>query len=237
MRIIATPAGIQPLVSPDFQADVANHERRSWLKRLGAMLGLGLLAGPAMAGTQGTRGVQRTTGQDAFLGEIMLFAGNFVVSNYAQCNGQILSIAQNTALFSILGTTYGGNGTTTFALPNLNGRLPIGMGQLPGGSNYALGQMSGSESVTLLANQMPTHTHALNVAAAGTSATPVGNVPAAATLASNEEGVNAYASAATATAAGTAIGMAGGSQPVGILNPYLALNFQICIQGVFPSRA
>lgn len=238
MRIIATPAGIQPLVSPDFQADAANHERRSWLKRLGAMLGLGLLAGPAMAGTQGTRGVQRTNGQDPYIGEIMLFAGNFAPNGYLTCNGQLLQISQYSALYSILGTMYGGNGSTNFALPNLNGRAPIGIGQLAGGSTYTQGQAAGSESVTLTTNQLPAHNHPLNVStAAGTMATPAGNVPAVATLASNEEGVNAYAAAGSLTAAATAaIGMAGGNQSVSVLSPYLALNYVIAVNGIYPSR-
>src|SRR5437879_11862971 len=95
------------------------------------------------------------------LGSIIMFAGNFAPRGWALCNGQILPIAQNTALFSILGTTYGGNGQTTFALPDLRGRVPVGSGQGPGLSNYDLGQQGGSESETLTVNQMPEHTHAI----------------------------------------------------------------------------
>src|SRR3954466_12786852 len=96
---------------------------------------------------------------DAMIGTIALFAGNFAPRGWQLCNGQILSIAQNTALFSILGTTYGGNGQTTFALPDLLGRVPIHSGQGPGLSNYVIGEMSGSETVTRLSTQMPAHNH------------------------------------------------------------------------------
>src|SRR6478672_10112699 len=96
---------------------------------------------------------------EPFLAEIIMFAGNFAPRGWAFCQGQILSIAQNTALFSLLGTTYGGNGQTTFALPDLRGRVPVGTGQGPGLSNYDLGQVSGSESVTLTVSQMPAHNH------------------------------------------------------------------------------
>src|SRR5215472_14207563 len=97
-----------------------------------------------------------------FLGEIFMFAGNFAPRGYALCNGQLMSIQQNTALFSILGTTYGGNGTTTFALPDLRGRSPIGTGQGPGLTDIVLGEMAGTENVTLTTNNMPSHTHSLN---------------------------------------------------------------------------
>src|SRR5689334_24076195 len=97
---------------------------------------------------------------EPFLAEIVLFAGNFAPRGWAFCWGQILSIAQNTALFSLLGTTYGGNGQTTFALPNLASRFPIGAGQGPGLSNYTLGQLAGTESTTLTINNMPAHNHA-----------------------------------------------------------------------------
>src|ERR1043165_3057908 len=99
---------------------------------------------------------------EPFIGQIIMFGGNFQIRGYALCNGQILSIAQNTALFSILGTTYGGNGQTTFALPDLRGRVPMHPGQGPGLSSRTLGEQSGSETVTLLTTQIPGHTHTLN---------------------------------------------------------------------------
>src|SRR5437899_12703586 len=108
-----------------------------------------------------------------FIGEIVMFAGNFAPRGWAFCNGQILSIAQNTALFSILGTTYGGNGQTTFALPDLRGRVPMHPGQGPGLTNHTLGEVAGSETTTLLSSNMPQHTHALNCnSAAGTQPSP-----------------------------------------------------------------
>src|SRR4051812_31123411 len=96
---------------------------------------------------------------EPFIGQIILFAGNFAIRSYAMCNGQLLPIAQNTALFSLLGTTYGGNGQTTFALPDLRSRAPIHFGQSPGTSQYVLGQASGTESVSMLQSQMPQHNH------------------------------------------------------------------------------
>lgn len=237
MRLFATSEGLVSGAAP-FTPAPADQERRGWLKKLGAALGLGLLGGAAQAAPRGSRS---TAGMDPFIGEIMLFAGNFEVRNYAFCNGQLLSIAQNTALFSILGTTYGGNGTTTFALPDLRGRFPMQFGQGPGLSNYNLGQVGGAESTTLTAAQMPAHTHAQNVsAAAGTLATPAGTFPAAhaAQLASTEENVNVkgYGATANAVAAATALGTTGGNQPHSNMNPYLALNFQIALFGIFPSR-
>src|SRR5687767_7253998 len=122
---------------------------------------------------------------EPFIGQIIMFAGNFQIRGYAFCSGQILSIAQNTALFSILGTTYGGNGQTTFALPDLRGRVPIHPGQGPGLSNYTLGQLSGTENTTLTQNNLPPHSHQLNVTAnaKGNISVPtnnfigIGNVP------------------------------------------------------------
>lgn len=159
----------------------------------------------------------------------------------------------------MLGTTYGGDGRTTFALPNLQGRVPVDQGQLPGGSNYAMGQASGTEAVTLLTTQMPVHTHAalippgsigVQVAAAAVAATsldPVGNIPAQAQEPGREPTlVDAYASppAATGNLGGVSVTgsgqvtvqTAGGSQPFGILQPYLVVNFVIALEGIFPSR-
>lgn len=192
-----------------------------------------------------------------YLALIILFGGNFEIRGWAFCWGQIISIAQNTALFSLLGTTYGGNGTTTFSLPDLRGRMPIGWGQGPGLSNYAIGQSGGTESVTLLLNNMPSHTHPIATntlsvtpsasTAAGTSLTPDSTlVPATLpTVGSGPTGVPVKGYAAqdkTATLAPSIIGgnitvgPAGGSQPAPIMNPYLALSYLIALEGVFPSR-
>jgi len=175
------------------------------------------------------------------IGEIRMFAGTFPPRDWAFCSGQLLSIAQNTALFSILGTTYGGNGQTTFALPDLRSRTAIGVGQGPGLSNISLGEQSGTETVTLLTTQMPAHTHATSGTlamgaknGAGDSISPTGNYPAVVA------GTNFYSTTQDAQMAplngSLTIGVAGNSQPVPIRNPYLGMNYIICLFGIFPSR-
>ncbi len=180
---------------------------------------------------------------EPFIGEIKIFGFNFAPRGYATCQGQIMSIAQNTALFSLLGTTYGGNGQTTFGLPDLQGRAPIGQGQGPGLSPYSMGQEAGTESATLLITNMPMHAHPgqgltvnIPVSTGGADASS----PAGAFLADN--GVEAFSSVSTAgqnygaPTVGGNTGVAGGSQPFGILNPYLCINYSIAIEGIFPSR-
>ena|SRR5438128_8975221 len=165
-----------------------------------------------------------------FIGQITLFAGNFAPRGWAFCNGQLLSIAQNTALFSILGTTYGGNGQTTFALPDLRGRVPVHAGQGPGLSNYDLGQQGGAESVTLTTAQMPAHTHPANANdSAATTNRPGGGVPA-------RGGSYADAPDGSTTLDPAAVGSAGGDQPHTNVQPYTTLNYIIAIEGIFPSR-
>jgi microcystin-dependent protein len=162
---------------------------------------------------------------------IIIVPYNFAPRGWAFCNGQILPIAQNTALFSLIGTTFGGNGQTTFALPDLRGRFPNSSGQGPGLSNYDLGQVSGTESVTLTVNQMPAHGHAVAPPGSTNSPTaskPTNNVPAAG---------NFYdAGPGAVTMFNYQTGLAGGNQPTGIMNPYLTLNFCIALEGIFPSR-
>lgn len=170
---------------------------------------------------------------DPLLASIVLFAGNFAPRGWAFCQGQILSIAQNTALFSLLGTTYGGNGQTTFALPDLRGRVPIQQGQGPGLSDYTLGEAGGTENVTLLVSNMPAHNHLLNVStAAGTVSSPQ-NALLGNTGALDKEYVT---SAANAQMSPAAISPAGSSIPFSIVQPYLAINYIIALQGIFPSR-
>lgn len=164
---------------------------------------------------------------DAYLGSIILFAGNFAPRGYALCQGQTFSIAQNSALFAILGTTYGGNGTSTFQLPDLRGRVPIGTGQAPGLSSQVLGQSGGTETVTLTANQLPTHTHPLSATnAAADSTNPIGAIPAKG---------GSY-SKGTPSGAAASSGPTGGNQAHSNMQPTLALNYIICVQGLFPSR-
>lgn len=181
------------------------------------------------------------SGTEPYLGEISVFAGNFAPRGWAFCSGQILPIAQNTALFSLLGTTYGGNGQTTFALPDFQGRVPLGMGQGPGLSPYVLGEQSGSENVTLLSTEMPQHSHTV-LAVTVNAAT---NTASGGQLAKGFKGslasssIAKYYSAAAPNAAMSpfALAQAGGSQPHSNLMPTLALSFIIATQGIFPPRS
>jgi len=173
---------------------------------------------------------------EAFIGEIIMFGGTFAPRNWAFCNGQLIPISQNTALFSILGTIYGGDGQVTFALPDLRGRVPVHPGQGPGLSNYVLGEASGTETVTLLTTQMPTHNHLLAAnSSVNGSPTPVNNFPAIVTDLGGEQ-LNAYSAASNATMAPNAVAAAGGSQPHNNMQPFLCVNFIICLYGIFPSR-
>lgn len=164
-----------------------------------------------------------------FIAQISMFGGNFAPRNWAFCSGQILSIAQNTALFSLLGTTYGGNGTTTFALPDLRGRVPIHPGQGPGLSNYSLGQQAGQENVTLITTQIPAHNHSLNANNGASNDT----IPNGAFL---SEGAIYTTNAANAPMNAASIGPTGGNQPHTNIQPYLCVNFIIAQFGIFPSR-
>lgn len=175
---------------------------------------------------------------DPLIGSIFLFAGNFAPRGYALCNGALLSIQQNAALFSILGTTFGGNGTTTFGLPDLQGRAPIGSGSGAGLSPVQLGEKSGSQTVTLTSANVPAHTHPLLASPdTGTVATPTGNALAAT---GDGQGGSLPSFATTApnqTMAAASIGAnAGGGVPVSIRNPYLGITYIIATQGIFPSR-
>jgi microcystin-dependent protein len=167
---------------------------------------------------------------EPFLGQLMLVPYNFAPQGWAFCNGQIMSIAQNSALFSLLGTTYGGNGQTTFALPDLRGRVAISSGQGPGLQNYSLGEVAGSESVTLLSTQMPAHTHLVGASTGSAQATPDNAFPG------SDTSTQIYDLAASTTMNPQMIQPAGGSQPHENRQPYLVLNYIIALQGVYPSR-
>ncbi len=184
---------------------------------------------------------------EPFVGEIQIMAFNFAPKNWAQCNGQLLPIAQNQALFSLLGTQYGGNGQTTFALPDLRGRTPIHAGNQVGtGIQYVQGQNGGAEAVALTIPEMPQHTHSLR---ANTSTAAIDNaaLPVAGASLGQSTGfsrnaafpVNIYASSLTSqtTLAPAVIATTGGSQPHENRQPYLALNICIALNGIFPSRA
>ena len=172
---------------------------------------------------------------DPFIGEIRLFGFNFAPTDWAQCNGQLLSIAQNTALFSILGTTYGGDARTTFGLPNLQGQAPLHAGQGPGLSDRQLGESGGEPSVTLIVSEMTPHAHA--VAASSTTADQSNPTNTVWATGAGGRGQNFYTRGAGVPMSNQALGATGGSQPHNNLPPYLLLNFCICMYGVYPPRS
>ncbi len=171
-----------------------------------------------------------------FIGQIVMFGGNFAPRGWALCDNQLLPISQYSALFSILGTTYGGDGVTTFALPGLRGRVAVHPGSGAGLSHYSLGQKGGQETVTLTATEIPGHTHTLNINNAqgttldGSNGYPAGNGTAI-------PPVGNWASSANATANTSAIGHAGGGQAHTNIQPYQCVNFIIALEGVYPSRS
>jgi microcystin-dependent protein len=184
------------------------------------------LAGPLTPGAA-------QAGAEPFIGEIMMVGYTFCPRGWAEADGQLLPIAQNTALFSLYGTTYGGDGRTTFALPDLRGRVPMHVGNGPGLSPNTLGQKGGSETNTLTANQMPAHVHSLNAtSAASASGDPTGNLPA------NTGRTFTYAGGApNAQMSGSAVGNTGGGQAVNNMQPFQVIRFCVALQGIFPSRS
>lgn len=173
---------------------------------------------------------------DPFIGEIKMFAGNFAPRGWAFCHGQLLPIAQNAALFSLLGTTYGGNGTTDFALPDLRGRVPVGFGQGPGLTNRSLGQASGAESVTLQVSQLPAHDHPFSVKASSGLPTTVSPTGAVLSAGSGPREANFAPAPGDTAMAAQATGTAGTGSPIPVMNPSLGMNFIIALEGIFPSR-
>lgn len=175
--------------------------------------------------------------EEAFIGSIVLFAGNYAPMNWAFCNGQLLSITQNSALFAVIGTTYGGDGQTTFALPDLRGRVPLHFGSGPGLTPRSLGESSGYENVTLIQSQMPAHNHAVvSVLHANEEANtddPTGNFPAGTSTPAFNTGANI---AMNTNAVTNEVSIAGQNAAHTNMQPYLGLNFIICLYGIFPSR-
>jgi microcystin-dependent protein len=169
----------------------------------------------------------------AYMGEIRVFAGTFAPQNWALCNGQSLAISQNDALYALLGTTYGGDGVNTFNLPDARGRVPVGQGNGPGLTARVLGQVYGTETVTLLTNNMPAHSHSVQVS----------NTEANLTAPSGQmigQGYHYLLSTTPPNNTGSllpqAVSSVGGSQPHDNMMPFLCLNFILCLQGIFPSR-
>ncbi len=166
------------------------------------------------------------------VGEIIMFGGNFAPAGWALCQGQLLAISQNDALFSLVGTTYGGDGQNTFGLPDLRGRVPIHYGQGPGLSTIQLGSNGGAEQVTLITNHLPPHTHVPQASTNGTTDNPDGNYWA------NTSTGKAYAAApGTVLMNVNAVGPTGGSQPHENMSPYLCVNYIIALYGIYPSRS
>lgn len=168
-----------------------------------------------------------------YVGEIRMFAGNFAPAGWAHCDGQLLPISENETLFQLIGTTYGGDGQSTFALPNLQSRIPIHMGQGAGLSNRILAETGGAEQVTLTVNQTPAHTHAmlgsLNI---GQQSAPAGNMPA------RTIGADIYArDTPNINMAASVVSAVGGSQPHDNMQPFLCVNFIISLFGIFPQPA
>lgn len=173
---------------------------------------------------------------DPFVAEIRMFGGNFAPRGWAQCNGQLLPISQNTALFSLLGTFYGGDGKSTFGLPNLQGSIPIGQGQGPGLSDYALGQSGGADQVTLIQSEMPMHTHTLQAYTDDLADVPVPSPTQVLGRANGGGKPYRPSGGQTANLNPGATNIVGSSQPHNNVMPYNTVNYIIAMQGVFPPR-
>ena len=169
---------------------------------------------------------------DPFVGEIRPFGFNFAPTGWAQCNGQLVPISQNTALFSLLGTYYGGDGKSTFALPNLQGAAPMNQGQSGGTSDRIIGEASGTDSATLIESEMPAHAHSFNAAeSTATARQPPGQMFAVG------EAISAYHTGGPNTSMHpNMLGLTGGGAPHNNMQPFLVLNFCIALQGIFPQR-
>lgn len=201
--------------------------RRRFLQRTAAAF-----AGLVAFGLPG-RGRASTLGIEPYIGQIMLVSWNYPPRGWAFCNGQLLPINQNQALFAILGTTYGGNGATNFALPDLRDRLPIHWGQGPGLASRVLGERAGETAHTLLLSELPAHTHvARGASALANVVDPAGKYPAR-----NPANIPQYAPTADTTLSAAAIGSTGSNQPHNNSQPSLTINYVIALQGIFPTQS
>lgn len=166
---------------------------------------------------------------DPTIAEITMFGGNFAPRSWANCDGQLVAISQNSALFSILGTTYGGDGRTTFGLPDLRGRVAMHVGNGPGLTPRQQGERAGSETNTMTISQMPAHGHAINAKDEGTTDNPSGAFIAG-------DGTNAFGTSANVVMSGGAVANNGGGQPINNMQPYMVIRYIIALVGIFPSR-
>lgn len=220
--------------------------RRNFMRNsVGTIFSLGLLAGAgnAFAGIKSKTGyiyvkpngeiINDYMPQDAsqpLIGSIMMAGFNFAPINWLLCNGQLVSISENEVLFELIGTTYGGDGVTTFGLPDLRGRIPVHQGQGPGLSNYVLGQSGGAENVTLTVNQIPSHNHALLASTtSGSAASPSGDY-----IGLNADGIASYGTSSNGNLNTGSIQSQGGSQSHENMQPFLTVNFSIAMYGIFP---
>ncbi len=203
--------------------------RRHFLGRIVAAFAGGALFGQA---AKPKRAEATPQGNTNFVAEIRIFAGNFPPNGWAFCNGQLLPISQNTALFSLLLTTYGGDGQSSFALPDLRGRVPIQPGQGPGLSDRQRGEMGGEENHVLAITEMPQHTHTIPASSSNGSASS----PQAAVLARTPSAIPQYAPTPDTNMASDGFSETGGDQPHNNMQPYLTLNYIIALQGIYPSR-
>jgi microcystin-dependent protein len=174
---------------------------------------------------------------DQFVAEIRIFPFNFAPKGWATCDGQLMPISQNTALFSLVGTYYGGDGRTTFGLPNLQGSAALNQGQGPGLTDRFIGEKSGTQTITLLIAEMPSHTHVVNAKTAGGTASPADFVWGTSNAAKVAANFYAPAAASPVNMNVGALSISGGNQPHNNLMPYLTFNFCIALQGIFPQRS
>jgi microcystin-dependent protein len=174
---------------------------------------------------------------DQFISEIRMFAGNFAPTGWALCNGQLLPISQNTALFSLLGTTYGGDGKSTFGLPNLQGSAPVGAGQGPGLSVRDLGEIGGAQTVTLLESEMPAHSHTAQASTSGGTDSPANAAWGESKLGKTPLAVYAASGPNNVLMSPQGLSTAGGNVPHNNMPPFLCLTFIIALQGIFPARS
>jgi microcystin-dependent protein len=173
---------------------------------------------------------------DPFISEIRIFAGNFAPTGWALCNGQLLPISQNTALFSLLGTTYGGDGKSTFALPNLQGAAPLGAGQGPGLSRRDLGETGGQQTVSLTTVEIPVHSHTAQASTLGGVDSPANATWGESKLGKTPMAVYAASGTNNVAMSPQALAVSGGGQPHNNMPPYLCLTFIIALQGIYPPR-